>query len=399
MTVASAARLRRFAAPTAGIVALATLLAVPSAARAATATPAAAPAGLVAVTLFKATHLASVLPGLRGRQDDGGYAQTYPGTSFVSTVQAQTADTAFSVTLTAFASKSSAGQGFVTERSGTSKLPGVGNRAALLANEETLVLEGSQVLLVQVTGTAAGNDLIAAGDKSPAVLKQILGAPLLAATKALVHHMNGQPAKKAYTYLPAGARNPCSVTAASVKAKIHHPVVVTPAMSEQPPSQQCDYSLNSQPFLVQTYTHAQAVLASPPTTLDAVFSADLAAANGRNNALTATIGPVRLFMIPDEDWTAEALIESSAKGIPTSSAPAAADGSGATTHGLSLVRVLNGYTYTVSFEDCVALFNQEVLGVLADPIDAIPDVSDATKNALLNKVYDWCLYMTKIAPS
>ena len=333
----------------------------PAPAEAAAPTVAKAPAALLATSLLAASRLAAVIPGVAGKQDDGGWVSLYPETAFASEVETQSTLTHFKITLTAYGSKKFATVGYTSAVNGEPTLAGVGDRAAVAMNLQTLVLKGSQVLLVQVFTTLAGDDLIAQQGKSPQVMDHVLQQPLLAATKALAHHLNGKPATKPYAHVPVGAQDPCGVTAATLTSKKLTSVSLAGAPSGRPPAQQCDYTINGDAFLVQTLTRPQADAASPPTTLDAVYAADLAATAGNaHKTLTATIGPLRMFMVPGGDWIAEAIIESPATGAPTT----AVQGALATTQGLELhpelLRVETPYTVPTEYNLCVGLFENEV---------------------------------------
>jgi hypothetical protein len=234
--------------------------------------------------------------------------------------------------------------------------------------------------------------------------------------------MSGAGASKPYVEIPAGAVNPCGIPVAELSAKLHKSVSAgTVVQSQMPPAQQCSYTISGKPFSVQTYTAAQAAAAIPPTTLATLF-ATTRQQPSRVATLYADVAPYQLYMKPDADWVGEVLLSDPSRAIPSdgTSTPGAAGLSDEVTTqpvgfhapvdvaprgpGLTWVRVANGYTFVVDFEDCYDFFldairaeNEEATSQLKATL-GIP-AANAIYRQLTKDLEDWCHELANPSPA
>jgi hypothetical protein len=373
----------------------------------------AAPSGLVASNLLASVSVSAALH-TRGAQDDGGVSTG--STTFVSQAVTQSRLTVFTVMLTTYDTPANATQSYQQLAvQGSKQLPGVGDAAAYQPATQVTVRKGAQVLTVRVAGTTAGNNVLASQGKNAASLQQVLDKPLLAAARAIAPHLSGQSVTGQYVEIPRGGADPCAIPVAALQAKLHKSVSLSHAASESPPAQQCDYTIDGKPYIVQTFTAAQARSAIPRANLRSIFTADRARGS-QSGTLKDTAGPFTLFMNPDADWTAEVLLSGPRAGTP-----------GASTQGLGspgviepagyrqptppehpapliLVKVANGYTFVMDYDDCYELF----YGAIGDDIDGLsspvfqtlgPAAAAAAVQKVKNDIHDWCSELAKAAPS
>jgi len=338
-------------------------------------TPAAPPRDLQALALLTAAGLPAALrAGGHGYQDDGGTATTYPSLGFASEADTETTLTRFRVSLQSWDTPATASDDYdALTRSGGTPMTGLGEKAMDQIGEQIVVLEGSQVLVVGVDLTPAGEDYLAAHGKSPAALLAVMDRPARSAAKALAAHLSGHPATGTYLQLPAGALDPCNLSTAAIGAATKQPVTAVHAPSENRPAQQCDVAIGGSPFLVQTYTSAQAAAAVPTTTVAAVYATDLRAPTVRNRRQMA--GPhVKAFMAADADFVLEILATPDGAGF-RADAPETAH--------QALVRIKNAHTGPLTRAQCYALGEDAAQQlVLGHP--------DAEWKAFFDELVNWC---------
>jgi hypothetical protein len=379
-----------------------------------------APDALVASHLLASVDLtAAVGTPVQGAQDDGGY--TSQQNAFVSQVETTTSLTRLSISLISAADSTAADTQYqqLAGQSATA-LPGVGTKASYVPAQQATVLSGSQVLSVRAIPTVAGGERLAATAKSPQSLDAVLTTPMLATTKTLASKMSGQAAAKPYVQIPAGAVNPCSVSVKALSDQLHKQVTGgTVVQSQMPPAQQCTYMISSKPFSVLTYTAAQAAAALPPTTLATVFDTSRKQPS-RVATLYDDVAPYQLYMKPDADWVGEFLLSDPRSASTGTSTPAAAGlpaAAGAQTvgfhqpadvaprgPGLTWVRVQNGYTFVVDYEDCYDFFLDAIRAENADATAQLKatlgvHAANAIYQQLTQDIADWCRELANPSPA
>jgi hypothetical protein len=292
------------------------------------------PAGLSAVALVNEASPAAALDvTFAGMQDDGGVTtvdengsgETAPN-EFVSEVETATNDTHLAITLTTFASAVDAMAGYkidVDDFDFSVALTGIGTSATadeeaaspcarLPAREqpgcyvghkqldfdglgEVAVLKGGQVLTVVPTPTAMAKAEVSNGSpglsvtqvqQTVALLQMIEVAQPQAVARAVAPHMTGQTASGTYLQLPAGGVNPCAAPASTLASELKTQVAASNVPSDTEPEQECTYSIGGEDYTAYTETETQASTAVPPTTLDAVYTAD-----AMSPQASSTIGP------------------------------------------------------------------------------------------------------------
>ncbi len=343
--------------------------------------PAASPRTVQALSLLTTAHLPAALgTGVHGFEDDGGTATTYPSTGFVSDAETETRLTRFRVSLQSWTSPTAAREAYgELTRSGGTPIPGLGDKAIDQVGEQIVVLHTSQVLIVGVIPTTAGEDYLATHDKSPAALRSVLDRPARAAAKALAPQLTGTAVTGPYLQLPAGAIDPCNLSTAKISAATKAPVTLVNAPSENRPAQQCDVALGGSPFLVQTYTAAQAAAALPATTLSAVYSADLRSPTLRHR-LQMSSGHIKAFMAADQDFVLEILATPATAGYRQAIAPETAHE--------ALIRIKNAHTGPLTRAQCYALGQDAALQLVVGHPNAEAD-------AFFHELVTWCQSVPK----
>ncbi len=305
--------------------------------------------------------------------------------------------TVLTVRLTSYPTQHGAAAGYAAlagPGTGSHRIAGLGHAGATQSDGTVYVLSGHQVLVVRPTATVAGNNYVAAQGKSSQSLQTVFYGPALTAARVLARHMSGHAPSGPHFYLPPGALSPCIGTAASFHKATHKAVTMQPVVTQSPPAQQCDFTIAGQPFQTTTYTGAQARSAISTGSPQAVFAAERTRAGGRR-VKSATVGPIKAFMVQDTDWQVDFLVHGFV-------APRAADtsrGTGptarpATRAGDALIETLNGYTFTVSYDDCFNTMNYELGGVLGPTFRGLGSAGDAARAKLTQDMKDWCRGLT-----
>ena len=404
------------------------------------------PQMLTASWLVGKADLASVVQ-TSGLEDDGGVSNSGNGSNsngFESTAVTATQQSRLKIQLTTYSDAASAHAGFqgaIGAFSTPTTLTGVGDMAAAedqltnikgincltatvpsdlalcvavlssrggtsVATGAIAVLKGAQVLTVSSAPLASVQaqiqQALQAGSLSSVItqLQAISSTQPLSAARALTAHLSGQPASGRFVQLPPGAVNPCLISTTKLGGKLKSTVTAANAPLQQvnSPAQECDYTVGGYPYLVQVETESQAEHSVPPTTLAAIYAADLST-GGHANLLQQTSGPDQAFMVPGQDWTFEMLLarngasaasttlpnKESANVDLTRALPSA--GAGATTALVlrddELIRVEDGRTFAISERDCFAI--SDLLGT-----SQLKKYTDAYYSALLVAADRWC---------
>ncbi len=342
--------------------------------------PVPAPKELQALPLLTATGLPTALgTSVHGFQDDGGTASTYPSAGFISTAETETRLTRFQVSLQSYTNPADATQAYnQLTASGGTPIAGLGDKAMAQVAQQVVVLKGSQVLVVGVNLTSAGNDYLAEHDKSPASVLAALDRPARAAARAIVPQLTGAAVSGSYLQLPAGATDPCAISTKSLATATKQAVTATNAASENRPAQQCDIQIGSSPYVVQTYTSTQAAAAIPATTLAAVYAQDAQVSTPGQRVQTAS-EHLKAFMNIDTDFTLEVLVT----GDPGSNWRAtAATAPGETAH-QALIRIKNAQTSPISREHCYQLGKEAAMQLVIG-------MPQSEADHFFTELTDWC---------
>jgi hypothetical protein len=349
-----------------------------------------APAALRANLLIKGAKLRAALHTKVGATQDNGGDAPDP-TSFETQAEVETKLTTLLTTLFTYQTKADAVRAYgAFAGPSPHRIRHLGNAASTQPDAQVTVRKGGQVLTVLPGLTPAGETYVVDHDKSPASVETALNRPALEAARALTRHMTGPRLTGHYVHLPRGAIDPC-ISRSALKKATHQAITVQPMnVSFEAPSQQCNYTVGSRPYEDTTYTAAQARTAISLGSPQAVFAADLKAAEGKR-VQRKTIGPLKAFMVEDEDWTVEILVSRSAH-----KHAAAGDHSGsplATSKARAVVifKFSNGYTFPVSKLDCVALMNQEIHRELDPELRQIGETgAEGAGFQLDDAIKDWC---------
>ncbi len=256
---------------------------------------------------------------------------------------------------------------------GATPLPGVGDKALDLVGTQVVVLKASQVLVVNVDLTSAGEDYLGQNDKSPESQLTALDKPARAAAQAIAARLTGSPASGSYLQLPAGALDPCKVSTKAIGAGTKQAVTAVNASSENRPAQQCDIKIGDSRYLVQTYTSTQASAAVPSTSLAAVYAQDASARTPGEHVHTESAN-LMAFANIDEDFTLEVLVT----GAELSSFRATPE----TAH-QALIRIKNAYTAPVSREQCYELGKEAAMQLVVG-------IPEAEAKKFFDELVDWC---------
>jgi len=274
------------------------------------------------------------------------------GIEFGSQAETETSTTRLVVTLTTFASSSSAQRAYIP---GSQILPGVGDQASYQTSPlgqlcfsgtasttrteaclarlraggsrffagagQVQVRKGAQIVSVMPTLTPAASteltqDLATASQ--PAVWQSLVGlyntvfvTQPQAVAQALVARMTGQAVTRAYLELPPGAIDPCALSTAKLASDLQTTVTAANQFPPtQAPGQTCVYTIDARQYTLDTETGTQAADSLPPTTLPSIFSSDALAQGTVAPTPTAPIAgaSVQDFMVGGELWEAETLL-------------------------------------------------------------------------------------------
>ena len=347
--------------------------ATPSAGSSASSSLKPAPKALQALPLLKLTELSTAIgTPLNGLQDDGGTSS--PSGGFVSVAETESHLTKFRISLQSYANPAAAMQVYkqLTVNGGT-PLPGIGDKALDSIGTQVIVLKASQVLTVNVNLTSAGEDYLGQNDKSTESLLTALDKPARAAAQAIAAQLTGSPAIGSYLQLPAGALDPCKLSANAISTGTKQDVTAVNASSENRPAQQCDIKIGDSRYLVQTYTSAQATAAVPSTSLAAVYAQDASAHTPGEHVHTESANFMAFANI-DEDFSLELLVT----GAQLSSFRAAPE----TAH-QALIRIKNAYTAPVSREQCYELGKEAAMQLVVG-------MPEAEAKKFFDELVDWC---------
>jgi hypothetical protein len=365
----------------------------PAASHHASSKPRPAPAALTAVTLIKKAKLKAALhTKVSPTQANGGVAP-YP-TLFESQAEVETKLTTLTVSLFTDKTVKDAKQTYQSEAGTVAHhYKGIGAQASSQSDGQVTVRTGAQVLVVFPGLTPAGETYVADHGKSPASLQKTLYGPALNSARALAKHLAGKLLKGNYVELPHGALAPC-ISAAAFKKQTHKPVTIVPMnLSNSPPAQQCNYTIGGKPFLDTTYTARQAKTALTAGTPAQIYASDRAAAAGKQ-VEHATVGPVKAFMVEDADWHVDFLVSGSAHHASPFGKGGGGAASAASSHGLLLTKVLNGYTYTVDYNDCLITMLAAIGNLLGPSLNNLGPAGKQDARKLKRDTQKWCHDMT-----
>jgi hypothetical protein len=293
----------------------------------------------------------------------------------------------------------------------------LGSGGASVATGAVAVLKGAQVLTVSSAPLASVQaqiqQAVQAGSFSSVIsqLQTVSSTQPLSGARALAAHLSGQSASGSYVELPPDAVNPCLISTTKLGGSLKSTVTAANAPLHQvtTPAQECDYMVGGYPYLIQVESEAQAEHSVPPTTLSAIYAADLSTGGGQGNVLQKTSGPDQAFMVPGQDWTFEMLLARKGASAASTTLPAGAGvsadltravasaGAGTTTAlrvaGGELIRVENGRTFRISERDCLQMALE-----LSDNAP-INEYTDPYYSALLDAKDRWCAdYFPSSAP-